>query len=173
MSESPKRRTALRVSKYGPNLRDERGAFSGEDWTSVSDVGSAFNGKPLTLDDYLEVEARYLRVVAAFLTDAGVERTTSVAVEAFDDARWWPAEGESLSLLESTDVVRGMLREQGFCRLEASHGVYVHVGYDYYLYLGGNVACARTLRAATDAGLNVDEQFTSPYHADPRTGGYF
>jgi hypothetical protein len=49
MSESPILRTALRVTKYDPALRDERGGFTGDDWTSVSDVGGLFSGRVLTL----------------------------------------------------------------------------------------------------------------------------
>lgn len=66
-----------------------------------------------------------------------------------------------------------MLRERGFCRLEAPAGVYIHVGYDYYLYLGGAVPSDRTIDLATQVGLFVDEDFTSPYHIDPDTGEYF
>jgi hypothetical protein len=105
-------------------------------------------------------------VVAAFLAEADVDAVTAVDVQAYENARWWPREGESLSRLETTDVVREMLRERGFCRLEAPHDVYLHVGYDYYLYIGGNVPCVETLSAAEEAGLFADQQFTSPYHVD-------
>jgi hypothetical protein len=41
---------ALRVTKYDPALRvGGRGAFTGDDWTSVSDVGRTFDGVVLTL----------------------------------------------------------------------------------------------------------------------------
>jgi hypothetical protein len=171
MSEPPTLRTALRVTKCDPALRDERGAFAGDDWTGVSDVGSTFNGEVLTFHKYLEVEVRYLRVVAAFLAEADVEAMTVRDVESYE-ARWWPDDGESLSPLESVDVVREMLRERGWCRLEAPRDVYVHVGYDYYLYVGGNVSCEQTLKVAAKATLFVDEDFTSPYHVNPETGEY-
>lgn len=164
-------RTALRVTKYDPAMRDERGAFAGDDWTSIADVGSTFNGQVLTLDKYLEVEARYLCVVAAFLAEAEVEAMTALDVE-HCDARWWPEAGASLSPLESVDVVREMLRERGFCRLDGPRDVYVHVGNDYYLYVGGNVSCEQTLKVAAKATLFVDEDFTSPYHVNPETGEY-
>jgi hypothetical protein len=172
MSEPPTLRTALRITKYDPALRDEFGAFTGDDWTAVSDVGGTFNGEVLTLHKYLEVEARYLRVVAAFLAEAGVQAMKALDVE-FYGACWWPKPGESLAALETVDVVREMLRERGFCRLAGPCDVYVHVGYDYYLYLGGDVSCEKTLHVAADASLFVDERFTSPYHANPETGQCF
>jgi hypothetical protein len=168
----PTFRTQLRVTKYDPALRDERGAFTGDDWTSVSDVGDTFGEVPLTLHRYLDVESRHLQVIAAFLTEAGIDGTTVRGSEPYD-ARWWPEEGERLSVLESVDVVREMLRERGFCRLDGEAGVYVHVGYDYYLYLGGDVPCQRTKEVAAEAGLFIDSGFVSPYHLDPTTGEYF
>ena len=172
MREPPTLRTALRVTKYDPALRDERGAFAGDDWTAVSDVGSTFNGELLTLHKYLEVEARYLCAVAAFLAEADIEAMTVLDVESYE-ARWWPEDGESLTRLESVDIVREMLRHRGFCRLEAPRDVYVHVGDDYHLYVGGNVSCRQTLKVAAEASLFVDEDFTSPYHVNPETGEYF
>jgi hypothetical protein len=170
MNQPPNLQTQLRVTKYDPALRDERGAFTGDDWTSISDVGASFDGTPLLLDRYLEVEAQHLRVVAAFLEESEVEVVLVRGAEAFTQARWWPAEGEELSRLEAVDVVREQLRERGFCRLEATGGVYVHVGWDYYLYIGGQVPCERTLEVARRAGLFVDPDFVSPYQVDSETG---
>jgi small subunit ribosomal protein S1 len=126
----------------------------------------------LTLDCYLEVEARHLRVVAAFLEESVVDAVRVRDAEPYNEARWWPTEGEVPSRVETIDVVRELLRERGFCRLEADRGLYIHVGYDYYLYVGGDVACERTLDVARKAGLFVDADFVSPYHLDPETGEY-
>jgi hypothetical protein len=173
VNERPTFHTALRVTKYNPALRiDGRGAFTGEDWTSVTDVGGSFNGEVLTLDRYLEVEAQHLQVVARFLEEAGINHTVVRDAEGHD-ARWWPPEGERLSPLETVDVVREMLRERGFCRLEGKRRVYVYVGYDYYLYVGGDVPSEQTLKTASRVGLFADEDFMAPYHLNPATGEYF
>ena len=160
------------MTKYDPALRDQRGGFAGDDWTSVGDVGNSFGGEVLSLHRYLEVESHHLQVVAAFLAEAEAEHTVVRGPERYE-ARWWPAEGDRLTRLESVDVVREMLRERGFCRLEAHRDVYVHVGYDYYLYIGGNVPGEQTRLVAARAGLFVDSQFASPYHLNPATGDYF
>jgi hypothetical protein len=159
------------VTKYAPALRDERGAFTGDDWTSVGDVDGSFGGEVLTLHRYLEVESHHLQVVAAFLTEAGADHTTVRHPERVE-ARWWPVEGERLTRLESVDVVREMLRERGFCRLEAHREVYIHVGDDYYVYMGGNVPSEQTRLVAAQVELFVDSPFVSPYHVDPATGEY-
>ena len=58
-------------------------------------------------------------------------------------------------------VIRLCLRAEIWCRLVAP-GAFVHVGYDFYLYVGVSVACPRAIAAATGRGLFVEE-FSSPY----------
>jgi len=45
-----------RVTKYDPSLRDARGAYSADDWTSVTDIGHAFGGVTLTDTEYQRIE---------------------------------------------------------------------------------------------------------------------
>jgi len=137
----------------------------------VSDIGGTFGGEILTLRHYLDVEGRHLLVVAEFLEEANVACTRARGLESYG-ASWWPAEGQSLSRLETVDVVREMLRERGFCRLEGEANVYIHIGFDYYVFVGGDVPCRRTMKAAAAAGLLIDTDFTSPYQVDPKTGEY-
>jgi hypothetical protein len=47
-----------RVTKYDPALRDERGAYTGDDWTMFDQIGETFSGVRLTLSTYLDLEAR-------------------------------------------------------------------------------------------------------------------
>ena len=50
-----------------------------------------------------------------------------------------------------------------WCELEsADRDVFVHWGYDYYMYLGAAVECPQVLERARDRGLFV-EPFASPY----------
>ena len=112
LSQPPRFQTQFRVTKYDPALRDQRGGFAGDDWTSVGDVGNSFGGEVLSLHRYLEVESHHLQVVAAFLAEAEAEHTVVRGPERYE-ARWWPAEGDRLTRLESVDVVREMLRERG------------------------------------------------------------
>ena len=53
---------ALSIYKYdksNPNYVD--------DWTAISDIGDSFYGKVLTLEDYLEVENRYVQTIEKIL----------------------------------------------------------------------------------------------------------
>jgi len=51
------------------------------------------------------------------------------------------------------------------CRLEGADA-FVHVGWDYYMYVGVPRPCPAACRQANDLGLYV-EDFASPYRGDP------
>lgn len=59
--------------------------------------------------------------------------------------------------------MRRLLREEFWCRLEADEG-FVHVGYDFNLYVGVALPCPAAEDLAHGLGLFV-EPFTSPYNA--------
>lgn len=105
-----------RVTKYDPALRDESGAYTGDDWTMFGQIGQTFAGQRLTLATYLDVEARHLVALASFM---GENNTASVTAEGVEDARgtFRVAEGSALSAVEATEAVRQMLRDDGWCRL--------------------------------------------------------
>ena len=59
--------SGYRISKYDPWLRDERGYFTEEDWTSFSDIGKEYHGTVLTDLQYAAVEAKYIDAVTTVL----------------------------------------------------------------------------------------------------------
>jgi hypothetical protein len=152
-----------RLTKYDPACRDENGAFSGDDWTSMSDIGETFGGVRLTLSRYLDVEARHLQVMASFIEESNVTRLTALQVE--DADALGVREGQQLSPLRAVEAVRAMLRARGWCRL-AREDFYIHVGWDYYLYVGTHRPCQRTLALAAEMGLFAEGDFPSPYCDD-------
>ncbi|MGO1070818.1 hypothetical protein [Lysobacter sp. CA199] len=152
-----------RITKYDPALRDDSGAYLGEAWTSIGDIGRSFDGVVLTEAEYRRVEAAYVDTAVEFLHEAGVAALTVRGLENHRDAPIAFGEGAALPLEQVGDWLRRMLREQFWCRLE-SDDAFVHVGYDYYLYVGVAGPCPRALRSAAGRGLFV-EAFASPYGA--------
>lgn len=61
----------FRVTKYDPAHRDRHGAYTRDDWISVSDIGRAFAGVVLTETEYRRVEDAYTTAAVAFLREAG------------------------------------------------------------------------------------------------------
>src|SRR4051794_29536840 len=155
-----------RVTKYDPELRDENGAYLGDDWTSISDIGKSYGGKELTLADYLATEDRYVKSALAFLRESGIPRLVVEDLEiAPPSAKAQelglpplspPEEGERLDADRVADVVRMALREDIWCRLEAPGRFFLHFGYDYYMYVGCRTDLPHAVEETRRLGLYVE-----------------
>ncbi|MEV0188046.1 hypothetical protein AB0I39_05860 [Kitasatospora purpeofusca] len=151
-----------RVVKYSPEERE----WTAPAWTSVSDIGGSFGGVVLTEAGYLEVEERHLAAVRRFAAAQGVTELCVDGLEIRPESSWWQrvAEGDRLPLDEALELVRSVLREDFvWCRLSGDDGAFfVHLGYDYYLYIGLTRAPESAVAATRRSGLHVDP-FESPY----------
>jgi hypothetical protein len=153
-----------RVTRYDPANRDERGAYRGLTWTSVSDVGKLFDGARLTLDEYERVENSYVEAALTFASESQVE---CLVIK----HPWYPDEGlevgKRMTLREARAMVKSLLREELHCSLEAPGGTFaIHVGYDLYMYVGSTVDCPDSVRRAHELDLFVDPHFVSPHLPD-------
>ena len=149
-----------RVTKYNPAHRDAAGSYTLDEWSSFADIGQRFDGVRLTPEVYQTVEDAYVRVAQAFLEEAGVPSLCVIGLEApTNDAPL--AEGAHLSLPQIDSVLRALLRERYWCRLECELG-FIHVGWDYYMYVGVSCQCPGAEALAKAYGLYV-ENFSSPY----------
>ena len=152
-----------RVTRYDPARRDDRGAYRGDTWTSVSDVGAEFDGELLTLAEYERVEAAYVEAFASFAVGSDVERLEIRGLEIGDDLK----EGAIVSLDEAREIVRRMLREEVICKLEDSHGRFaLHVGFDLYMYVGSERSCLDAIARSRALGLFVEGDSPSPQLSD-------
>jgi hypothetical protein len=92
-----------------------------------------------------------------------VHALTVVKLENRFHAEGAPAEGEVVPTSQLATVVQDLLRERYWCRL-AGDGAFVHVGYDFNMYVGLPAACPKAEQLASTMGLFV-ERFASPYAA--------
>jgi hypothetical protein len=150
-----------RVTKYDPALRDERGAFTRNEWTSIKDVGSSFDGIVLTEERYTEVERAYVEAAVAFLDEAGVARLKVENLESPRVNNLEFSDGQILSVDRLPHVLRRLLRGEFWCRLQGDE-TFVHVAWDYYMFIGVPIPCPSARAFATKLGLFV-EDFLSPY----------
>lgn len=155
-------RHQFRMTKYDPALRDLAGAFTGEDWTSISDIGECFGGEVLTLARYLDVENAHLAVIAEFLDEAEVSqlavKNVGIGIASDEALR----NGNVVDKVDAIEIVRRNLREEISCQLEDSGRFYLHIGFDYSCYLGSWNACTSSVAAAVRRGLHIDSGFPSP-----------
>lgn len=149
-----------RVTKYDPDLRDGV-AYLRDEWTSFSDIGQSFNGVVHTESEYQRVEDAYATAAVAFLREAGVVSLSVCGLENHNTIPLTIREGSALSLAQIGRVVRRILREHFWCRLEGVRA-FVHIGWDYYMYIGVPVLCPGAISLARQLGL-FPESFRSPY----------
>ena len=150
-----------RITKYDPSRRDLGGAYPVDEWTSRSDIGKSFGGVRLTENNYLRIEQAYLEAAIAFLREAGVDELTVIGLENHREVPTAPQDGSRIQSEDVPEVVRSLLREDFWCKLEAPDA-FLHVGYDYYMYVGTPVECPSASVEAQANGLFVEE-FKSPY----------
>jgi hypothetical protein len=151
----------FRVTKYNPAYRDRRGLYLRDEWTSVDDIGRVFTGEVLTPDAYQRVEDAYAATAVGFMRESGVASLVVMGLENHGGVPLSFAEGSALSLSESGAAIRHVLRGEFWCRLESPAG-FIHLGYDYYMYVGVAQPCPGAAAFARQNGLFV-EPFRSPY----------
>ncbi|MER5227500.1 RNA-binding protein [Streptomyces flaveus] len=158
-----------RVTKYDPADRDEQGHYTGPEDTA---------------SDHGEVEAAYLRAVAAFAADTGIDHLVvrepqvpslshfgvEPPVDGFGLAGLFPSgqadfhDGAQVLLDIALGLVRVMLRDSGaWCRLEAEDTFTVHVGWDQYLYISSSLPCEEAVARTRELGLFPERLDASPY----------
>lgn len=162
-----------RITKYNPLLRNQEGWFIGSDWTSISDIGKTYNGKTLTMDVYLAIEASYLLVAQSFCKETDTVTLRVSELELFNTIERLIYQGAYINVNEfyegmSIDtqtidpLIAAVLREFIWCKLSGDNGFYIHFGYDYYMYIGCANETPNSLNLATRLGLFV-EPSKSPY----------
>ncbi|MGC1498282.1 MAG: hypothetical protein WA790_20925 [Sulfitobacter sp.] len=110
------------------------------------------------MQECLNVEACYISAALALLRDDGV---TSVQLI---DPHNPDHENRKAPLSELPEELRSCLREQSNLQFQSGTS-FIHVGYDYYMYVGLNAVNDRTITQIEESGLFV-EPFFSPYFLD-------
>lgn len=71
-------------------------------------------------------------------------------------------DGANLSVAAWLDFARIVLREEAWGKLVVPGKAYIHIGQDYYMYIGVPSKCEQSILIAGKLGLFV-ERFRSPY----------
>lgn len=163
-----------RITKYNPQYRNALGRYTKKEWTSVSEVGVDFGGYLLTKEDYIHVEDSYVSAVIEFMNSLKITSLRIKCLEKRNELRGEDYTDEMsrlhkmlkengvLNIDEIRNIVRMVLRETVWCKLENTDSMFVHFGYDYYMYIGSNKMCKKTIDKIMKMGLFV-EPYSSPY----------
>ena len=157
-----------RITKYDPKNRDN-GIYLKDEWTDYSDIGKIFDGKILKEDEYLKTEGAYINAVLLFMECLNVNELKIVSLE-YMGKRPQCVEVDKITIANNAlyhrdiivFIIQSILRNKLWCKLELDHTMYVHFGWDYYMYIGSAKACPSAIKKIEEIGLFV-EPFVSPY----------
>lgn len=146
-----------RITKYNPKLRNEKGYYMKEEWTSCSDIGRMYNDGEFTAKEYLSTEKKYLQTIAYILKKENVQSMTITGYERglavrktqrnFEKCGLHLQESEKRFLRRAQNgmeipvgklpwVLRLLLRECFWCVLkDPVTGCKIEVDFDYYVYV--------------------------------------
>jgi hypothetical protein len=165
-----------RITKYNPKYRNQQGFFLHNEWTSYSDIGKLYGNKEFTYGKYLVIENLYIQAIYAFMNCCnitslqikGLEKQTNITVDIHntkDMITLYSNIKEEMQLTSNQieDICKLILREQLWCKLINNQNMYVHFGYDFYMYIGTISSCEKVIEKIQNSGLFI-EKFESPYN---------
>jgi len=162
-----------RVTKYNPCYRDEKGSFLKDEWISVGDIGRLYNGEIFKFSEYLQYENAYISAVRLAMKANNVGSFQIVKVGKNDPIGFPDISiltvAEYIDLIKDKHIInysnvdfciRLILREMLWGILE-SPDMFVHFGYDYYMYIGSRVDLTFESTLLSELGLFVEEMPSS------------
>ena len=161
-----------RITKYNPIYRNFEGNYCNDEWTSYSDIGKNYNGELFAFANYIIVENKYIDAIVSLMnkktnsmTITGLEKnfdnfdanTSEEMIILYNELK----EKCLIDIINIPTLCKLVLREYVWVRL-TSPQMFIHFGYDYYMYIGINYECKDILEKIEKSGLFV-EQLQSPY----------
>lgn len=142
--------SAIEVTKYNPQFRDENGAYLREEWTDYSDIGQKYYGKIFEYDDYVKAEQLYITAAKIFFSfykcefftlkgrktfEEGIEREEEYLHTAFDAVNKKRVfnTGDLEALLKL--MFRGFITADLQCKSNSE--IVLRFSYDYYMFFNG------------------------------------
>lgn len=163
-----------RITKYNPAIRNEYGWYLKDEWIAVSDIGRTFEGVKLDEQTYLKTEAAYVNAILSIMSEINENELTINMFEdhtfeddyVLNDSELRPFydtlhDGMVLSKSEVALFIKLALREMIWGKL-VSDKMFVHFGYDYYMYAGTDEPIDKSIQSIRESGLFVEE-FESPH----------
>lgn len=169
-----------RITKYNPEFRDSNNIYQKDEWTSFSDINKIFNGKKLQLQEYLTVEKLYLNAILQFIKIMNIPfiEINDLEKNELDKeiinkyAEIYPDEiintyntinNRSIIMLDKLEQICILtLREHIWLKLEYEKILFIHFGYDYYMYFGSDKKNDSFIENIKNSGLFIEE-YESPY----------
>lgn len=144
------------IVKYEPQYYDENGAYQKDEWTCFSDVGKEYEGKVVTMEDYLDVENRFINITRAILEASGCKYITLGYMEA--RRRKGLKEGMRVRVQDIDPFLRFALRGKAYIVfINKSKGVQFDFSEDFlYMHLNCRIPDDELRAIVESRGLYLD-----------------
>jgi len=167
-----------RVTKYDPKNRDDNGFYKKDEWIGIGDIGKKFGDVELTFESYLSRENAYVAAVIRVMRENNVESLKVKPLQKSSQRIYYLcnvgfSEPETnkfykslktntmVSMHDVARIVRFAIRGIIWCKL-VSDKMFVHFGYDYYMFVGSENQSESMLNDIISSGLFI-ESYISPY----------
>jgi len=146
----------FRITKYDLNKRDDSGRYLDlDEWTEFFEVG-----EKISLEEYEKIENLYIDAAHDLISGDGIKYLSLVGLE--NRQKTCPYKDNDKIYCENLKgVIRSLLRGEYWAKLESDKG-FIHIGWDFYMYVGTENLNEPAIWKIADNGLYV-EQMNSPY----------
>ncbi|HEX4069042.1 MAG TPA: hypothetical protein VHX42_03000 [Candidatus Babeliales bacterium] len=164
-----------RITKYNPQYRNSHDIFLQDEWTSYADIGKIFDTIKLTYEEYAHIENLYIKAIQSFMqchNISSLQITTLESPATLDsDIHDTDAMINLFNSIKNNDWIsqnnienlcKLILRDKLWGKLIYNKQLFIHFGWDFYMYIGSSLSCAETISTIQNSGLFV-EPFKSPY----------
>ncbi len=148
-----------RISKYNEKFRIN-GIYTKDEWTSIGDIGKKYDNIIFTYDEYQKVESSYLNVIKNVFNTVEAKYLQIQGLEDYKHVCKY-IDKQIVELNDIINISQDCLREKYWCRLEADK-MFIHFGYDYYLYIGSHLTYDEMKKIVNEQGLYIEKR-KSPY----------
>jgi hypothetical protein len=168
---------SYRITKYNPQNRNACGSYQKDEWICFTDVGKVFEKTKLTYQDYVKVENAYIKVIKLIMSFLALKSLHIIYLKKYGLSNTKRYSKKTITLYKSLrnnqKVFKKDIAYVSKLRLRNDIGgffqnknMFVHFGYDYYMYIGSSKELPQDLRNKIEnLGLFV-EDFESPYLPD-------
>lgn len=136
------------VSKYNEKVDNHN------EWTDYSDIGKVFDGKELTMEDYLSVEQKYIDFIRDVLDVGNISVLVLTEFEIHEDIKW--KENQTIKASEAPEVIKDILRNRFWCKFKSTD-LCLCFGFDFYMHVKTNVNYGSLLELCNKYGLYIKE----------------
>jgi len=162
----------IRVTKYNPIYRNEKGHYPLDEWTEYFQVGQIFDGKEFTYNEYVETENKYITAIQLFLDeyncqiviieeleiDRGEKRIFNEKEKVFLETFKQIKKHSIINRKEISDAASLILRGLfwGVWYNIDDPKVSIRFGYDFYMYFVAPEISQSLIEKIESTGLFVD-----------------